>query len=243
MTQFRARLFDRCWEVLNWRRTGLLEGTAIDTLAASFGMDSDAEPSPVRQAEDLTVREALAFVVGSRSAIENDAVRLYGIDEIGKREANAYALGRSDALAALSQFAGEWTVVAEDNVTPNQWLDEPASARIPFKGEDSARARAEELNAALPADELSYTNYEARRSKTVNGWYIAKLVEGFIEDAIYNTPEAANNALNDNTIERQADKTWAVFAGGGFRKGGFLSHGDASVWLSANPVNYVEDAG
>lgn len=53
-------LAQRCREILAWRRTGRYEGEALADMAKQWP-DTGSEPSPIRNAEDATIREALAY--------------------------------------------------------------------------------------------------------------------------------------------------------------------------------------
>ncbi len=54
-------LAQRCWEILQWQRTGILPGTALRKFAEKF---DDSEGASLQLAEEETKRQALKAVVG-----------------------------------------------------------------------------------------------------------------------------------------------------------------------------------
>jgi hypothetical protein len=62
-------LSQRCDEILAWRKTGIYEGTALQKMAddlEAHGMDFHL--SPIRTAEERTIKEALELVADIRRA-------------------------------------------------------------------------------------------------------------------------------------------------------------------------------
>lgn len=62
-------LSQRCDEILMWRKTGIYEGTALQKMAddlEAHGMDFHL--SPIRTAEERTIKEALELVADLRTA-------------------------------------------------------------------------------------------------------------------------------------------------------------------------------
>lgn len=110
----------RCDEILSWKKTGIYEGSALQTLADELErQDRDTHISPILSAEKVTIDQALEFTASSLATpdLQAENARLRGALEWQPIET---------APIDGTWFIAFWPVAAvEDQVRVTQWMNDP----------------------------------------------------------------------------------------------------------------------